>query len=580
MKRIALYVVTALLVGVSAMAAISPSFQIHGVLTDDNGNTLPDGDYSVSFTIHNSETDEGYFYGTTKNVYQLDGVFSVVLPNLNPNLFDEDKWLELTMLGESPMTPRIPILPVPVALRASTVDPAGAVISLNGKTGELTLVGGTNVTITPSANNLVIDAVGGAGGDDGDWGISGADLTHNTAGVVALGTATPTRTISGHALMQVQASLYPGLALDATNPTFGRWLMYQNGTSRDLLFSRATSTGLGTAMMILDDDGQLGVGKTPETTLDIDGGNYMLNSTDYGDFQIGNSGNALQFGVDVAGSNGGRTKIRAVGTSPLMNLALGDNTVLSLQSEYMNYYALGSKKASFWGGDGDDLGGQLFMYGLSSSVSTVELDGHNGSGGSVGVRQSSGTASASISATSSGGLIQCRDAAGIVTVTIDGQYSDGNGRVRTEVLEITGGSDLSEQFKVSAAGRMGELEPGLVVSIDPQNPGELQVCRTAYDRKVVGVISGAGGVRPGMLMGQKGSVADGDQPIALTGRVYVQADAINGAIEPGDLLTTSEIAGHAMKVSDHSRANGAILGKAMTGLADGRGLVLILVSLQ
>ncbi|MBD3869680.1 MAG: hypothetical protein IFK94_16295, partial [Acidobacteria bacterium] len=187
---------------------------------------------------------------------------------------------------------------------------------------------------------------------------------------------------------------------------------------------------------------------------------------------------------------------------------------------------------------------------------------------------------ASMDGTSSGGLIQCRNAAGAVTVSIDGQYSDGNGRVRTEVLEITGGSDLSEQFKISAADRMRSLEPGLVVSIDPDNPGELQVCSTAYDRKVAGVISGAGGVRPGMLMGQKGSVADGDQPVALTGRVYVRADATNGAIEPGDLLTSSDRAGHAMKVADHGRANGAILGKAMTGLADGQGLVLVLVSLQ
>jgi len=35
-----------------------------------------------------------------------------------------------------------------------------------------------------------------------------------------------------------------------------------------------------------------------------------------------------------------------------------------------------------------------------------------------------------------------------------------------------------------------------------------------------------------------------------------------------------------MKVGDHARAQGAILGKAMTGLTDGRGLVLVLVTLQ
>lgn len=35
-----------------------------------------------------------------------------------------------------------------------------------------------------------------------------------------------------------------------------------------------------------------------------------------------------------------------------------------------------------------------------------------------------------------------------------------------------------------------------------------------------------------------------------------------------------------MKVTDHARAPGAIIGKAMSALSEGQGLVLILVSLQ
>jgi hypothetical protein len=81
-------------------------------------------------------------------------------------------------------------------------------------------------------------------------------------------------------------------------------------------------------------------------------------------------------------------------------------------------------------------------------------------------------------------------------------------------------------------------------------------------------------------MGQKGSAADGNYPVALTGRVWVYADATRSAIKPGDLLTTSAIPGHAMKVTNYSRAHGAIIGKAMTGLKSGCGLVLVLVSLQ
>ncbi len=153
-----------------------------------------------------------------------------------------------------------------------------------------------------------------------------------------------------------------------------------------------------------------------------------------------------------------------------------------------------------------------------------------------------------------------------------------DGTTITKVLQIEGGSDLSEQFDVRAA--QAEPEPGMVVCIDPANPGKLIVSTEAYDRKVAGIVSGAGGVQPGMLMGQKDSVADGQHPVALTGRVYVWADASHGPIEPGDLLTTSDVPGHAMRVEDHSQAHGAVIGKAMTSLDEGRGLVLVLVSLQ
>lgn len=155
-----------------------------------------------------------------------------------------------------------------------------------------------------------------------------------------------------------------------------------------------------------------------------------------------------------------------------------------------------------------------------------------------------------------------------------------NGTTRTNVIRIMGGSDLAERFDVADVDDVTP-QPGMVVCIDPANPGKLIPSTRAYDRTVAGVISGANGINSGMVMGQEGSEADGAHPVALTGRVYVMVDATGGAIEPGDLLTTSHVAGHAMKVNDFSRAQGAIIGKAMTSLAAGeQGLVLVLVSLQ
>jgi hypothetical protein len=140
---------------------------------------------------------------------------------------------------------------------------------------------------------------------------------------------------------------------------------------------------------------------------------------------------------------------------------------------------------------------------------------------------------------------------------------------------ITGGSDLAELFDVSGA----QAEPGALLIIDASRPGQLTISTRAYDTKVAGIVSGAGGVNPGLTLHQAG-VMEGDTHVAIAGRVYVKATAINGAIEPGDLLTTSDVPGHAMKATDADRSHGAIIGKAMTGLDSGTGLVLVLVNLQ
>jgi hypothetical protein len=160
---------------------------------------------------------------------------------------------------------------------------------------------------------------------------------------------------------------------------------------------------------------------------------------------------------------------------------------------------------------------------------------------------------------------------------------DPEGQVSVTKLRITGGSDLAEPFRLADA----RLAPGSVVVIDPVHAGQLRLSSVAYDKRVAGVISGAGGIRPGLTLtqgtdsgaGQSGH--DGPaEDVALSGRVYVMADASSGPIEPGDLLTTSATPGHCMKASDHTRTAGAVLGKAMTRLATGKGLVLALVTLQ
>jgi hypothetical protein len=223
---------------------------------------------------------------------------------------------------------------------------------------------------------------------------------------------------------------------------------------------------------------------------------------------------------------------------------------------------------------------ELFDGSHDSTVLIESTEGGTDNGAQIAMANGSGTRTVELDAAIyDGGALYLKDGSGNTNVLIYGDYGNtGDGRVVTDELQITGGSDLSEQFDIR--GEDVQIAPGLVVSIDPSRPGHLSVSDCPYDSKVAGIISGAGGIKTGMMMGQVGSEADGQHPVALSGRVYCWADAAAGAIQPGDLLTTAERPGHAMKVTDHLRANGAILGKAMTALEDGKGLVLVLVSLQ
>lgn len=151
------------------------------------------------------------------------------------------------------------------------------------------------------------------------------------------------------------------------------------------------------------------------------------------------------------------------------------------------------------------------------------------------------------------------------------------GTTRTRVLQVTG-ADVAEPFPVINSK---SVEPGMVVTIDADHPGALRLSRKAYDRAVAGVLSGANGLAPGVtLTGPDGAPPSESFHLALTGRVYCWAEASSGEIMPGDLLTTSDVPGHAMKAADRDRAHGAIIGKAMTSLQGERGLVLVLVNLQ
>lgn len=159
---------------------------------------------------------------------------------------------------------------------------------------------------------------------------------------------------------------------------------------------------------------------------------------------------------------------------------------------------------------------------------------------------------------------------GKVLVTLDLTVNGSLGVVGDISLA---GADVAEEFEL-IEGEDGE--PGSVVVLAGGN--RVRLGHSAYDRRVAGVISGAGTCRPGLVLDRQDTPRR--WPLALVGKVWSKVDAGYGSIEVGDLLTTSPTPGHAMRAADPARAFGAVLGKALGELRSGRGLLPVLVTLQ
>jgi hypothetical protein len=242
----------------------------------------------------------------------------------------------------------------------------------------------------------------------------------------------------------------------------------------------------------------------------------------------------------------------------------------------------------------------IVLRAVQGEDATVVLGGAKRAGWIV-VRDPDGEDAAYLTGHDGAGRLELRDKAGITTITLRGNgasgWFGGHGTAGDVLVLPAGASALStNQATVWIRGDTGDVvlrnadcaeelplakdcdaPPGSVVALD--EGGTVRLADRPYDTRVAGVVSGAGGLRPGIVLGRTpGSLRR--LPVALSGRVFCRVDATYGSIAVGDLLTTSATAGHAMAARDPARAFGSVLGKAMNPLAAGRGAIPVLVALQ
>ncbi len=476
-------------------------------------------------------------------------------------------------------------------------------------------------------------------GVEGQWSLNGQNIHNTNAGFVGIGTDTPLNQLhivgnqatlrlddndNPGSFTEIRDATIPQLRINKTNnagqvlfdlnpkPEDGisdaqvRFFRETNTTGpKYVFFLRGNFTTQASARIAVDGEdsffqahgGNLGVGTvSPNARLHVvgDGAGTVARFTN------GGSGGTAIIAGDVTGSGRAasfygvtsNTLVSVVNDGSGKAMAVGGDVTISDRVGIGNPQSLYGQLTVIDGNDGA-------AFAISADWNNASLPtifASNAGGGPViwasGTDDASPSGGGVIVAGAEGGAniaidqneIMARNAGQVSTLYINNEGGDvrigqngGGSTVYVPVLAITG-ADLAEKFPVSE--KPDQIEPGTVMEIDPEHPGKLRIARGVYNRRVAGVVSGAGDLPVGAVLGNLPGHEDAPA-IALSGRVWVKCDASQRAIEAGDLLTTSATGGHAMAVRDHDRAQGAILGKAMTSLKQGEtGLVLVLVSLQ
>jgi hypothetical protein len=511
-----------------AQVTAAPSLMnFQGRLTKPDGTPVANGTYALRFSLWDAASGGTEKWSQTINsVTVTNGTFSALLSPSTAGLFNGNLWLEIKIGSNAPLTPRQQIVSVAYAMKANSV-PDGSITSGS-------LLDGT---------------------------ITGADIANGS--------------ITGDKL--------------ASNVLNNVWKLGGN--------SGAANTYIGT----LDDNPlRFFTNFTQRMSLEANGNLILQPSTKIG---IG-TGNVPGARLDVRGSGG--VHIFAGDGAPFGSAAI--QTHFNAPATHAWFAEAGNRIFSVAGGGQGYFAGNVGI-GVATPLARLDVNGAAAIRDNNMLEFGAGVVGKQVDAgkigykTYSDGL----DIIGAGTNNINRKIQfwneggatftgaitapsatipalNGNvavsGAVTAQVVTVLGGSDVAEPYNVAPAGEVKAI-PGYVVAIDPDKVGQMRVVSKAYDTTVAGIVSGANGINPGITLRQKGTVADGELPVASIGRVWCWCDAdASGPIVAGDLLTTSDTPGHAMKAVDKERRDGAVIGKAMSSLKSGKGLVLVLVSLK
>lgn len=522
----------------TSLAQIPLTLNYQGFLKTADGNIVPDNTYDITFKLYDSADGGNPVFTESQTVEITGGVIDAVLGKTSLIKFPIARhplWLGITIGTGDELRPLIELNTVPYSLAA---------LSVYGDENTFPSKGSVVIGRPDGSDKLILRSTsGGIRFPDG----SVQKTAFTSEGALALpysasvnSTETAFKIINTGGGSSINGQFHTGPVAGPYNTgILGTDSSGVTGITSNTFASKYGVYGLHTMSKNI---GYLGSSTNGVMGKNNNGNWGSLGSQLYGVYGFSTSGFAGYFNGKVSVTN---------------QIGIGTETPLQKLDVYNGYISL----------NGPASGSEGIVF-YETAVKKWSLVFRNWKDDNLSIRDE----------TINSDIITFRTGTGNVGIGIEqpSEKLQVAGNIDCRKLIIVGGSDFAEPFDLIEE----DIRPGMLVSINPDNPGKLEISKNKYDRKIAGVVSGGGGIKPGIVMKQVGTITDGKNPISLSGRAYCYADASYGAIEPGDLLTSSDTPGYAMKVTHYNKAQGAIVGKAMTSLENGKGMILILVTLQ